>query len=746
RGGEYLYQDFLYDDHGAAGAPDPNTPYGAGPFLFASAAGTFTYPTDPVYALNAADLVEFRVKPLADATAFRVTLSTMKDASRTAFTIALGSGAAHSWPHGAGVSSPAQLFLTVHGSTAELVDAATGAAKSPAPSASVDMTRRQIDVRVPHAAWDPGREKVRMTVGVGLWDTVAGSYLAPAAGSATQSTPGGAAPTRAAIVNVGPRFSEAFPEVSQYGAGVTIGDAAVGGTVQSAWWRERGQADALRLGDVSAFHADVDFAKLAAGTEDDSAVPKTGPINRILPSAYQFGQGLDPTKVCYDLPTQFSAGAKCIGRFVGQLQSYSLYVPRKPEPRNGWGMTLLLHSLSANYNQYSASNNQSQLGERGAGSLVLTPGGRGPDGFYAGIAEADTFEAWADVARHYKLDPDWSVVSGYSMGGFGTYRLLARWPDLFARGFSTVGVPGTVDDQLASLRNTPLMAWNATADELVNIQDSEAAEQALAAIGLRFIEHLFLVSDHLTLATNDEYGPAAAFLGTHRVDRSPPHVSYVVDPHEDSADAKAVADHAYWVSDIRLRDAKAAPTGTFDARSEAFGVGDAKPLGVTQGAGALTGGAHGPMAFVERAQDWGPAPATTKADRLVVKTTNIASATVDASGAHLSCSPGLDIRSDAPLALRIACPVTRRKSRCATKLSIRLPRVRGQRVVLVTVMRGHKRVKRVRGRNLRRVTVSRATRAGFSLRIYLKTSGKGKRSRRIVVARRIAPCARRAVR
>src|SRR2546426_1024912 len=148
RDGEFLYQDFLYDDHGAAGVPDSNPPVGPNAFLFAPVAGTFTYPTNPVYADNAADLVETRVRALPDATAFRVTLNTLKDPSRTAFTIALGSSAAAlPWPHGAGLSSPAALFLTVHGSTAELLNAATSAPRAPAPSASVDMTRRQVDVR-----------------------------------------------------------------------------------------------------------------------------------------------------------------------------------------------------------------------------------------------------------------------------------------------------------------------------------------------------------------------------------------------------------------------------------------------------------------------------------------------------------------------------------------------------------------------------------------------------------------------
>src|SRR4051794_13094107 len=261
RDGEWLYQDFLYDDHGALGSPDTNTPFGPNAFLFSPTAGTFTYPTDPVYANNAADLVELRVKPLADVTLFRVTLNTLKDPNRVAFTIALGdSPAPAAWPHGAGISSPAAMFLTVHGSTAELTDAASGTAKSPAPDASVDMARRQITVRVPHAAWDPGRSKVAMTIGVGLWDTANNAYLAPAPGSATETTPGGASPGGAAIVNVGPRFDEPFPDPRQVPT-TNLGDSAVGAAVQSAWWREHNQAQALALGDVSQYHPEVDFAK-----------------------------------------------------------------------------------------------------------------------------------------------------------------------------------------------------------------------------------------------------------------------------------------------------------------------------------------------------------------------------------------------------------------------------------------------------------------------------------------------------
>ena len=94
RDGEFLYQDFLYDDHGANSgrrdANDPRSNAGTASDTFSMPNGTYTYPTDPVYAMNAADLVELRVKPLAGATAFRITLNTMKDPSLVATTIAIG--------------------------------------------------------------------------------------------------------------------------------------------------------------------------------------------------------------------------------------------------------------------------------------------------------------------------------------------------------------------------------------------------------------------------------------------------------------------------------------------------------------------------------------------------------------------------------------------------------------------------------------------------------------------------------
>src|SRR5947209_7961967 len=185
RHGEFLYQDWLYDDHGAHEAPDPNDPRASGD-TFSKPDGIYDYPTGAGYANDAADLVEFRVKPLARATAFRITLNTLENPSLIAFSIAIGGvpGQSYPFPDGANVSAPAGLFLTVHRSgsqlVGELVHARGGApVTGRAPTVKLDLHRRQIEVEVPHSDWNPGRHVVRLAMGVGLWDGANHRYLLP---------------------------------------------------------------------------------------------------------------------------------------------------------------------------------------------------------------------------------------------------------------------------------------------------------------------------------------------------------------------------------------------------------------------------------------------------------------------------------------------------------------------------------------------------------------------------------------
>ena len=648
RCGEFIYQDWLYDDRGAAATPDPTDPHDSTGYLFSPKAGSLTYPSDPVFASNAADLVELRVKALEQATAFRVTLNTLLDPAVVAFTIALGDGGELvDWPYSANVTTPARWFLSVTGEQVERLDADNGLAPMPGVQLSLDLLRRQYTITVPHGSWDPGRTTVRMAAGFGLWDAGAGSYRQPGP-VATATAPGGGAPGAAALFNVAFRMQEPLPEFTAF-SGRTIADAAALAKVQAHWWRERLQADALQAGDLSGFFVEVDFAKLVDGEGDESGVPQTGFMNRIHASRFEFGQGLEYPAECGGT----TAARPCEGVMRGQLLPYAIYVPESAPPPAGYGLTLFPHALSANYNQYLGSRHATQLGERGTGSIAITPSGRGPDGFYYDTAQAELFEVWADAARHYPLDPARAVMTGISMGGIGSFRVATRFPDLFARIMPVVATASGSEPALPALRNVPVMMWTSTFDELQPMVLTEQTISALFDLGYRLDSYRFETWDHLTPSTNDDYAPGSEFLLDDLVSRNPVRVTYVLRPGEDSAADGLVADKAYWLSGLRLRD-PGLGLGSIDALSGGLGLQEAEAQPVVQSLAVFQGGNHEPAPYTRRLLQWAAPQAAAVQNRLSITAENIAAVTVHPQRAGLSCDAAIEVTSDGPLEVNLA--------------------------------------------------------------------------------------------
>jgi pimeloyl-ACP methyl ester carboxylesterase len=497
-------------------------------------------------------------------------------------------------------------------------------------------------------------------MGVGLWNRATGHYLLPqATASATQPGGAGTASNPPAFFNVAFRSGsqEPLPDV-------TAGSGAI---TDARWWRDEAQGTTLATGDISKFHAYVSFAKLRRHVTDNSQIPTTGPMNRILASHHEPAQGADFSGEC---GLQGSSNpASCKPEYDGQLEPYTVYVPPGRTPAGGWGLTLLLHSLSANYNQYTATHNQSQFANRPMRSIVITPEARGPDQFYQGLGGADVFEVWADVAHLYALNPADVDVTGYSMGGMGTFKLGSQFPDLFARAQPTVGFEPN-NDVLASMRNLPVLMWNNSADELVNVSDYTQTAMKLANLGYRYELDVYqpcasslcsaLFPDHLELAINDQFAPAAAFLGSAQVNRNPSHVTYVVDGARNYPQYGMNGDHAYWVSGLTLRSpsntaSNGDPEGQIDALSHGLGGGDPVASGVSGPTpGTLSGGHMGDLHYLSFTQTWGPARPGLRSDSVDLKATNIATAVLDLARAGVDCNARLNVTTDGPIAITLA--------------------------------------------------------------------------------------------
>jgi len=680
RGGEFLYQDFLYDDHGARQAADPADRRTNN--SFSATSGTYTYPSDRRYAENAADLVEIRVKPLPDSTAVRVTLNTMTGPSLIGISVALGgtAGVVHDFPFGANTRAPAQRFVTVHPEKGTLVgtltDAATGAPLAGGLTVRVDLARRQIEFRVPHSAWDPGRQTVRLAAATGLWDTSQNRYLLPRpASSATSPGGAGSATSPSGFFNVAFRAHEGIPHSGLAGLAEDM--------TASGFWRERGQAAALTHGDISPFAASVDFGKLADRSTDDSAIPTTGGLDRIMASHFETAQGVDYAASCY------GGDFRC--QYQGRLQPYGIYLPTKPAPPTGYGMTLLLHANAANYNEFLDSRQQSQFGDRSTGSVVLTPQARDPGGGYTGYAGADVFEAWADAARHYHLDPQWNAITGYSLGSLGVFKLGEQFPDLFAKAVAVVGSPYPglgQQPELVSLRQLPTMIWDVGPVDELNPAPQETA-LGLDRLGYRYA-FLEFPGEHLTPAYNDQFAEAVPFLADTRLQPNPAHVSYAYAkgtldgldrPYGDYPALGLTADHAYWLSGLRVRSsgppcasyavAGCGGVGTLDAISAGFGLEDPVPSGTRHTTGVQGPGAIFPaLPYAQTYQTWAAPRTRPGADRLHLTVTNISAITVDVTRAALDCAAVLEVSTDGPLQVTLAgCHRTEAFGRAPTQTS-----------------------------------------------------------------------------
>jgi hypothetical protein len=150
------------------------------------------------------------------------------------------------------------------------------------------------------------------------------------------------------------------------------------------------------------------------------------------------------------------------------------------------------------------------------------------------------------------------------------------------------------------LRHVPVLMWNAASDELVNASDYAPTAAKLASLGYRYELDVYqpcanslcspLFPNHLMLGINDQFAPAAAFLGSATIDLNPAHVTYVVDSARDRPSYGIVGDHAYWVSGLTLRSqshtsTSGDPEGEIDVFSHDFGTADPTSSGSKPGAG-----------------------------------------------------------------------------------------------------------------------------------------------------------------
>ena len=354
-------------------------------------------------------------------------------------------------------------------------------------------------------------------------------------------------------------------------------------------YNDQRQALALLAGTVDAFTASISLADLRKGATE-SVRPGAGYFERHMRSGANISRESSEH---------------------GVWQPYGLYVPESYKPSRPSPLTFWLHYRGGKAHSGAAWTPRliTQLGEE-QGNIVVSPRGRGTSTWYVSEAHQDFFEVFADVHDLLRVDEDRRYLSGYSMGGYGTYLFGLLYPDLFAGGYSASGAmtqgawtgegpdgcqapcyieanEGDADAQntfriLENARHLPLTIHHGTNDELVPITGVQRVGVRLAELGYRYDLTMFAGYEHFTQAIIDEWADGATYLNRFERNANPRTVTYKVVPalvnavNTVTADDVAFAfkpDGAYWTDGLVVRDGDSTDTsvsGQLDATSLAI--------------------------------------------------------------------------------------------------------------------------------------------------------------------------------
>lgn len=430
-------------------------------------------------------------------------------------------------------------------------------------------------------------------------------------------------------------------------------------------WFEDQQAASLRAGDISRFGQTVTTADLRRGVVRRHRIAP-GLHERVYTSAYTVPATSGP-------PTESMSYVGVRGRgtggsstafaqvfnLLGKYQPYGVYVPRTTGP---YGLQMEWHGSNQGIvAQINQPGMQARFGEE-LGRLLVTPSSRGPNGYGSDSSERDLLDVMADVQRTLPVDRGQVFSSGYSQGGYITFRMAMLFPDLFAgfdgwvpfTGDDTNGTPaqGTVDvtagavgnmrDFVGNVRHVPGTMVFGVQDELVQVPSAEDIRQRFLAGQSSFRWYQHSSADHFTFALLDDWRKEAAYVKGRRLVRDPARVSFRTASFLDAPEYGIRHDRAYWVGAIRPRAAGYADT---DLTSAGCG---APTTTVTRALGA----GPDPVAYAQDGQD----AVTTRGAASPVLTgtlANVGSLTVG-KGSCLTKALRYSVKSDGPSTITFA--------------------------------------------------------------------------------------------
>lgn len=507
-------------------------------------AGDYVLPNDDArFPELTADIVFAQVHRSAAGLDVRVVFSSLGEADSAILTLGLnttGGNGSSQFPRNARLACTGcgvDRYVTVWGTGGQVADA-RGRGVGGVGNLAVDLRENIVSFRVPTAALGPLGSRLGLWLAAGANDG-AGHYLTVQPTSST-TAPGGGTATGTNV------FDLAFVHENR-------------ATVD-----ERVQAGLLARREAGPARAVVNLHDLAAGVHRLEGEPTSGPVERVLVSALNEGDGIDTGNGAGTFQSPTPGGNY---HYLGRLQPYLVDLPAGYTAGRRYPMVVVLHGYNGSYDEGYFLAPKLRAAMSSAGYLAVYPLGRG-DVQYEHDGELDVLEAQRAAAARYPTDATRVDVTGISMGGFGTTKMATRHPDVFASGGVAVGGEqqdvDVVNDRLdqyplnrlfapvvANLQDTPMLLATGIADVDPATSAATAFYEQLRAVGDEAHLKDYLMRTHEPAVLDDTTPQLQAMWQRSRVNPTPPRVSYTFDTSWWFG--PLVDDGAYWIDGLRPR-------------------------------------------------------------------------------------------------------------------------------------------------------------------------------------------------
>ena len=201
-------------------------------------------------------------------------------------------------------------------------------------------------------------------------------------------------------------------------------------------------------------------------------------------------------KVKRGMPALFPSGK--IARLAhrseidGTLQPYSVFIPETYEKNVPIPLFVSLHGSGVD--EKRTIQHVTRVLRNKLSCIILSPKARGLSDWYLGDSGKDVIECIAHLKKLYNIDERNIILDGFSMGGYGAWRLGLLYPDLFKAVIIRSGAVAApfhlkgdkIVDLLDKGKGLNIFIVHGDKDNAVPVENARKAVEKLNELGIKY--------------------------------------------------------------------------------------------------------------------------------------------------------------------------------------------------------------------------------------------------------------------